>query len=273
MNPSNTQGLIKELVDLDIKAPSEEEKNPLVNVPSAPEQSKNVTLDLFELFQQKYTPPSQVDGVPNQPPAPSFWTLEYYKEYFDISTEDAIQRIKKAIWPFGSDSFVDTEHKSDLYIPIWTFITLIITMSTFGSIMHGLKKANDNQSNTVSIILDINKVTSTCTILFFYLAINPAILYGLLKYKGSKIKLCEILCLYGYSYVPFIPMSLLFAIQIPLLQIIVLFGAAIISTYFLCRNLGEMCQNYLQTWMDVLKPYMIIVQIIFTTLIYFKIYN
>ena len=212
---------------------------------------------------------------PVAPPAPpSFWQVEYYKEYFDISTATAIQRIIKAIWPFGPDSFVETEHKVDLYVPVWTFITLIISMSTFGNIVHAVKAAHAAKGATkMTIDFEPAKVTTTASILLFYLVINPGIFYIALRCKGATISLAELLCLYGYSYVPFVPMSLLFALQYPVFQVVVLFGAAGISLYFLYRNLGEMCQKYFGDLMLYAKPYMIILQIIFVCLIYFKIYN
>ena len=84
--------------------------------------------------------PGKKKAVP--PPPPSFWQVEYYQEYFDISTETAIRRTIRALWPFKQEPFSRTETKPDLYVPIWTFITLIITMSTFGNIVHAIKAAH-----------------------------------------------------------------------------------------------------------------------------------
>jgi len=263
MYPKEPKELSKELVDLDFKQ-TENEKNPLLDSVVISMHESKKSEDFFKL-------PKQSQPLP--PPARYFWHLEYYMEYFDISTETVIRRIKKAIWPFGAELFVETERKSDLYVPLWTFITLVIMMSTFGSIVHGMKEASENNIPKLKIRLEPDRIFATFSILLFYLIINPCFLYGLLKYKGSKVRLCELLCLYGYSYLPFIPMSLLYGIQITLFQVIVLFGAAFISTFFLYRNLNDLCQSYLQSWMEFVRPYMIIVQILFIVLIYFKIYN
>ena len=232
---------------------------------------KNVPVFFNSLMMQESD--SKQSNNQGPPPPPSFWQVEYYKEYFDISTETAINRIKKALWPFSSESFIESEPKPDLYIPLWIYITLIITMSTFGSIVHAIHMVHSGTATKLQIDLDPNRITSTATILLFYLVINPCIFYGILHYKGAKIKLAELLCIYGYSYIPFIPMSLLFAIQIKLFQVIVLFGAAGISTYFLYRNMENLCNNYLQNWMACARPYTIILQILLMSLIYLKIYN
>lgn len=215
----------------------------------------------------------EVAKPPETPCLPAFLRLSYYREYFELSTEVAIRRTLKAAWPFGPDSFVETEHKADLYVPLWTFITLIISMSTFGNIVHGVKTANSSSSATrLKVNFDASKVTTTAMVLFFYVVINPAMFYVLLRYKGASIAMIDLLCLYGYSYVPFVPMSLLFAMQFPVFQVVVLFGASGLSMYFLYRNLGEICQKYLGDLMYYAKPYMVILQIVLVCLIYFKIY-
>eukprot|EP00826_Nyctotherus_ovalis_P047612 TRINITY_DN549_c0_g1_i12.p1 TRINITY_DN549_c0_g1~~TRINITY_DN549_c0_g1_i12.p1 ORF type:complete len:325 (+),score=54.62 TRINITY_DN549_c0_g1_i12:42-977(+) len=257
MDPKNDGDLAKELVDTNFERT--EEENKLLVDP--------VVIPMPE------TKSAQESEAPEQPPSPSFWQLEYYREYFDISTESVVRRIKKAMWPFERESFVETEEKSDLYVPLWTFITLVITMSTFGSIVAGVKKASEEKAGALKIVLDPSRIIATTFILSFYLVVNPCLFFGLLKYRGSKVRIGQILCLYGYSYLPFIPMSFLYGIQMPVFQVVVLFGAAIFSTYFLYRNLSELCQNYLQNWMNVLNSYMVIVQVLLVILIYFTIYN
>ncbi len=263
----DTKQLAKGLVDALPDFPTEEEQNHILSIPLDNMESQKKPAGFF-------TATAQAESVAKPVPAPpSFWQVEYYKEYFDINTETAIQRIIKAAWPVGPDSFVDTEHKADLYVPLWTFITLIISMSTFGNIVHAVKAAHGKSARRIDVEFDPTKVTTTATILLFYLVINPCIFYTALKCKGANITLAELLCLYGYSYVPFIPMSLLFALQYPIFQVVVLFGAAGISMYFLYRNLGELCQKYLGDLMVYAKPYMIMLQVLFVVLIYFKIYN
>ena len=270
---SDTRQLSNVLVDDNIPISSEDKKH-AISIPLG-ERKDNLG------FASEGKKPAFFGGLhlsdpaakPVEPPKPSFWQVEYYQEYFDLSTEVATKRIIKALWPFGPDSFVETEHKVDLYVPLWTFITLIISMSTFGNIVHGIRMAHANSQSKMTIDFDVSKVTTCASILLFYVVINPLIFYLALKWKGAGITIAELLCLYGYSYVPFIPMSLLFALQFPIFQVVVLFGAASISVYFLYRNLGELCRKYLGNLMFYVTPYMIIIQIIFVCLVYFKIYT
>jgi len=240
---------------------------PLENMGSTAEKKS------MAFFKEVVPEKPQIQKIQAPPSPPSFWQVDYYRDYFDISTETAIKRIIKAAWPFGPDSFVETEHKPDLYVPVWTFITLIIFMSTFGNIVHAIKQAHATSSTRIILDYDPEKVTTTASILLFYLIINPGIFYFTLKCKGANVSPAELLCLYGYSYIPFIPMSLLFALQYPIFQVMVLFGAAGISTYFLYKNLGELCNKFLGDLMAIAKPYMVVCQVIFCCLIYFRIYN
>lgn len=58
----------------------------------------------------------------------NFWTVEYYQKYFDVNTDDVIQRILSSVVPqrAGTGYFDQTiRAKPDMYGPFWISTTLV----------------------------------------------------------------------------------------------------------------------------------------------------
>ncbi len=212
-------------------------------------------------------------GDPEQPNAPaaansaSWWNVDYYKPYFDLSTQDAIRRVGRAMWPFTKQSFVEAEQKADLYVPIWTYFTLVITMSSFGSLVAAMDASTS--SGTITLSLDYSKISYCATVLGFFFFINPALFCIFFKCKGSAIGLAQLICMAGYSLVPFIPISFLFVLDFAVFRVSVLVAAACLGMYFLYRNMGNLADKYLVGYTYFVRAYMILMQIVLIVVIYF----
>ena len=198
--------------------------------------------------------------------------VSYYKEYFDISTVTAFRRMARAVWPLFPQSFVEAEGKADLYVPVWTYFTLMVTMSSLGTIVEGIDAISKDTTKTLSFSFDTGLISYYAAIFSFYFFINPAIFCLFLKCKGSKIGFAHMLCIVGYSFVPFIPLPYLFLINSEIFKVSVLIGAACLAMHFLYRNLGELCDKYLIGYTYCVRAYMIMIEIALIFLIYTKFY-
>ena len=170
------------------------------------------------------------------------WKLDYYVQYFDISTDTAINRILKAAWPFRGKNFLESDPESDLYVPIWNFITLIIMMSISSGIINSGKKTTENIIN--------------CFFSFgIYAGLSSVLLYFYLKINGAALGIFTLLSIYGYSLILYTPMAILYLLPFKIFRLILLFGTAIMSLYFLEKTLGKIGDKHLKvnsTWVMIL---------------------
>lgn len=148
----------------------------------------------------------------------SLWQMEYYQKYFNISTTDFVSRLIGSVIPsFGENSLLNKIRPNpDLYGPFWITTTLICTIAIGGNIVSFVQNFGKNYTWQT----DFHKVTfSAFTILIYSLAI-PAVLYVLMRSRQSRAELefIEILCIYGYSLAIYIPVSLLWLINVSFLQ-------------------------------------------------------
>lgn len=61
-----------------------------------------------------------------------FYQTAYYKGYFNVTTDEVLYRLRKALWPFCAKKKLLEEDRYDLYGPIWIMITLIVEMTIVG---------------------------------------------------------------------------------------------------------------------------------------------
>lgn len=184
-----------------------------------------------------------------------------------------MRRIAKAVWPFQSKSFVETEGKADLYVPVWTYFTLVITMSSFGSLVKSIDEARVADATSLKLSFDTDKLSSCITVFTFFFFVNPGIFCIFFKCKGSEIGLVQLLCMVGYSFIPFIPVSFLFVLPYAIFRVVLLIGAACIGMYFLYRNMGKLCEKYLKDYIYFVRAYMITIQVILIVVIYFSFFS
>ena len=124
--------------------------------------------------------------------------------------------------------------RPDLYGPFWICVTLVFSIAISGNLADFLQKSVDPEQSikwhydfhkvrllshhkTVSTIL--LKVTLAATAVFSYAGLLPAGLYGFLWWASSgagaaTLTFLELVCLYGYSLAIYIPVSILWLIQV-----------------------------------------------------------
>lgn len=171
------------------------------------------------------------------PLAVSFWSLEYYQQFFDVDSKDVLDRIIASVLP-KRDNFIknDFRRKPDMYGPFWIAITLIFTIAISGNISNYLQHANAQYHWKY----DFHLVSYAATAIFLYIFIVPFSLWGLLKWSSEvndldnleeniRPKVLELTCIYGYSLFIYIPVSILWTIQIGWLQWLLVIVAAFLS--------------------------------------------
>lgn len=116
-------------------------------------------------------------------------------------------------------------NKPDLYGPFWISVTLIFTIAISGNIANYLQHANTNYHWKY----DFHLVSYAATSIFLYVTLVPSALWGLLKWSTQVDDIegleedvtpgaLELICIYGYSLFIYIPVSILWSIQINFLQ-------------------------------------------------------
>lgn len=174
-----------------------------------------------------------------------YLTVDYYKQYFDVTTEEVITRLSKACAPLYQGTIFENG-KVDLYGPLWIIITLNVAITIFGNMARFVKfETSDDNKKYIS---EVDSLAKSAPLITMYFIAMPAFLSILIKISGSEqiSKLTfKILSIYGYSFTSFIPATLLYIIPFNSFKWLVLLGAAAISLYFLSKELMLMIRNSL----------------------------
>lgn len=176
------------------------------------------------------------DGV-NASASKSFWTIEYYQQFFDVDTKDVMDRIIYSMFP-KKDSTYKNQMKArpDLYGPFWISVTLVFTVAISGNVAKYLQHANQQ----IHWKYDFHLVSYAATAICLYVTLIPSAIWALLKWstnvesdenyeENAPPGILELICLYGYSLFIYIPVSILWTIQVNFLQWILVGVAACLS--------------------------------------------
>ncbi|XP_054730707.1 protein YIPF1 [Anastrepha obliqua] len=171
----------------------------------------------------------------------SFLTLEYYQQFFNVDTFVVLERIANSIIPKrASGNYLRSNigQNPDLYGPFWITVTLIFSIAISGNIASYLQHANDNYHWRYNFHL----VSYAATCIFIYANLFPIALWAVFKYSLKPVtddvenenadyspSLLSLMCVYGYSLFIYIPVSVLWVIQISLLQWLLVITAALLS--------------------------------------------
>ncbi|XP_017473140.1 PREDICTED: protein YIPF1 [Rhagoletis zephyria] len=171
----------------------------------------------------------------------SFLTLEYYQQFFNVDTFVVLERIANSMIPKrASGNYLRSNigQNPDLYGPFWTTVTLIFSIAISGNIASYLQHANDNYHWRYNFHL----VSYAATCIFIYANLFPIALWAVFKYSLKPVtddvetesasyspSLLSLMCVYGYSLFIYIPVSVLWVIQISLLQWLLVITAALLS--------------------------------------------
>ena len=66
------------------------------------------------------------------------WQIEYYQKYFDVDTQQVLERLIGSITPRPNRPYFDStiRQNPDLYGPFWVCVTFILTVAISGNIVN-----------------------------------------------------------------------------------------------------------------------------------------
>ncbi|CAG2105001.1 unnamed protein product, partial [Medioppia subpectinata] len=180
-------------------------------------------------------------GGESQPKGSSagFWQMEFFGQYFDVTTDQVLSRILWSSIPvYGSKkgNYLDRHiHLTpDLYGPLWISTTLVFATAICGNIANYVKAMatiSPNSTTDDEWHYDYAKVGLAASTIFTYVMAVPVCLWFLFWFRGcsANYSLLETICVYGYSLSIYVPISILWVINIRFIQLILLSIGAILS--------------------------------------------
>jgi len=163
-------------------------------------------------------------------------SMAHYQKYFEVSTEEVFKRGKRALIPTCfTKPFYLVNEKPDLYGPFWICTTLVILLASASNFTEWIyfKPTEEHpvwRANFAQVIASICLLYSEITIV-------PLIVWMAMKYSGKKKPFAEIISLYGYSLVTFIPNLIFCMITLESVQWISIILTYLLSVSFLLRNI------------------------------------
>jgi len=198
-------------------------------------------------FGSPSVPQPQPEQVPSPISNPRFWQIEYYHFLFDVDTKQVLNRLIRSLIPFPPTFLASIHVNPDLYGPWWIATTMVFLMAATGNLANYLShvtSSNNHQHNSTDTSsntsfqweYDFNKLSFAAAAIYGYLAVIPLLVFGAMKYLNLPLKLMEILCLYGYSFFVYIPISVLCVLPSETLRWGLVGIAALISSSVLLIN-------------------------------------
>lgn len=142
----------------------------------------------------------------------------------------------------------------DLYGPFWIVVTLIFAIAVSGNVADFLRNHTNHQWHYNFHLLSI-----AATIIISYVILVPTTLWATLQWtkKGELVddatmdedeevgadavplapNLLALICCYGYSLAFYIPVSLLWTVQVPFIQWVLMLGTSVSSGFALLKLL------------------------------------
>lgn len=126
------------------------------------------------------------DESPSRHANKSFWTFEYYQQFFDVNTEEVKQRILWSMVPSLGKNYLEHYIKPnpDLYGPIWICTTLIFTIAVSGNVANYLQYA---PHGTYHWRYDFHLISYAATAIISYAWLVPILLYTFIKWNNSEV--------------------------------------------------------------------------------------
>lgn len=162
-------------------------------------------------------------------------TVEGYRVYFDVSTADIQHRVVGTLRHFndmgGMKEHVLQGKSPDAYGPFWIATTLVFFVavtSNMSAYLHAEEKS--------SFEYDVSHLFHAMILLYSYTFVLPVIYYFLFNCLNVPMTFMDLLCLYGYSLVPYCITSLFCVIPDNALVWFLLICSTTISLIFVLRN-------------------------------------
>lgn len=235
----------------------------------------------------QYTQPPPVVGQPSEiPPVQqqpqgylqriqNFFSMERLQTSFDVDTEDVKERIiaslKHANDPdhFRVNVLGQEGKRPDCYGPFWISMTLAFFLSVTANTSKFLQT-----DSLEGFEYDISHLTKAFTIVFFFSFGVPFFLYIMFSCINVDLGFTDLNCIYGYSLVPFIPVTILCMLPFVLFEWLILALATAWSGLLVLRNVaGPLIRTGNTQWSGPLCMFIMACHFIFCTVVKFHFYK
>lgn len=170
-------------------------------------------------------------------PKKNFFSFAFYQQYFDVDTEQVTKRLVNSAIPTHKNFITEfVQPIPDLYGPFWVCCTLVFSIGIFSNIAQYI----ENKGGAGEYGSDFRMVTGASSLIASYVLIVPFIISTTLWYRKADIQysFLEVVCAYGYSLAIFIPVSMLWVIDIAILRWALIFVSVALSGGVLVRTLA-----------------------------------
>ena len=154
----------------------------------------------------------------------AFLSLEYYQSFFDVTTSEVLYRVLAGMVPVRFSLADAVKKRPDLYGPFWLCMTLVFTAAISGNVGKFFRSG-------VVWQFHFREVTLMGTVLYAYTCLVPVVLWAVMWWRGNQTRysLLELLSIYGYSIGVFIPVMVLWILNVDWLQWLLLCIGAVVS--------------------------------------------
>ena len=158
--------------------------------------------------------------------------FNWLKSYFKITSKDFITRIIQSLIPFNSKFYDLISNNPDFYGPFWIYTLFTVLVSGCGALTRTIQGKRD--------LNFYQQFIPTAALLIYFIGFFVPIFITLLsKLFGSKLNVASVICVYGYSYTVFLPITIICSIPSQLLQWLLLAYALISSSSLVIMSIGK----------------------------------
>jgi len=129
-----------------------------------------------------------------------FWTLGYYRPFFDVDTKQVLSRLIHSLLPLRANFFERISSNPDLYGPFWICTTLIFILVVTNSFDNYINKTEK---------YEFTKVTLAAGAIYGYALLVPAIVSAIFYWFDVPVRTLEVISIYGYSFSIYILVAIL----------------------------------------------------------------
>ncbi|VDM52375.1 unnamed protein product [Angiostrongylus costaricensis] len=176
-----------------------------------------------------------VDQVSTAGRKSNFFSIGFYQQFFDVETDQVLRRVLNSAVPTNSNFILDFVHPMpDFWGPFWISVTLVFSIGIFGNIAQYIE--NDGKPGEYGS--DFRLVTSSASLIFVYVVLIPIILSAIMWQRKSELQysISDLLCAYGYSLSIFVPVSILWTLDINWFRWTLIFTAVSLSGIVLAKS-------------------------------------
>ncbi|KAF5828845.1 hypothetical protein DUNSADRAFT_16981 [Dunaliella salina] len=176
-----------------------------------------------------------------------FYNIRRYRPYFDVDTNEVLWRVGNSfIGAFSANFMQTTQEKPDLYGPFWICTTLIFITAVSGNFAGYLQWRQNHRdgADPASAVqsqwfTDYTKLSASAGIFYGYVFVVGLLVWLVLRYFRSDMRIVNILCIYGYALSIYLPISVICIAPSDIARWVIVLLGTVTSGLFLFMNLRE----------------------------------